>query len=201
MEDLSLDKIVANLEKYFRRMPYHTRVAVTNSWMKVKEGLEKLPRMKDNLPKLKLTDLPKLSDIPDEVLPDEYSFIDDCNEVGPEIEGDFYQEGLFDSNIREGLDVVIYTRSPQERPWVGRVLNILLDKKFSIHWFERHGKSGKFHAMENPDGTPYASELENSSVMMWDIATQSMDKSFHVTPYRLGQIVKEYKKYDNMNNI
>ena len=49
-------------------MPYHTRVAVTKSWMKDKEGLERLPRMKDNMPNLKLTELPKLSDIPDELM-------------------------------------------------------------------------------------------------------------------------------------
>ena len=52
--------------------------------------------------------------------------------------------------------------------------------------------------MELPNGTPYISELENSNVMMWNISVQSMEKSFHVTPYRLAQIWKEYQKYDKI---
>merc|ERR1712183_1117196 len=99
--------------------------------------------------------------------------------------------------IRVGLDVIIYTESREERPWIGRVARILEDKKFYIHWFRRNGKGTKFHAMFNPDNTPYISELELSSVMMWDISAQRSENNFQVTPYRLAQIGKEYKKYDD----
>ena len=77
------------------------------------------------MPNLKLTELPKLSDIPDEVLPDECSFIDDCNEDGPELEGDFYQEGIINSNISVDFDVVVFTRIQRESPLFGRVLTVL----------------------------------------------------------------------------
>ena len=158
VEDLMLDKIVANLQRYFKRMPTHVRVRVTDSWLKLKDSLERLPRMKHNLMKMKLADLPRISVAPEQELPDEYSFIAEDNEERPEIEGELYQEGIFDSNIREGLDVVIYTESLEERPWLGVVNSILDDKKFIIHWYKRHGKSTKFHAMEKSDGTPYVSE-------------------------------------------
>ena len=104
---------------------------------------------------------------------------------------------MFNSCIEVGLDVAVYTKSRLDRPWLGRVLTILENQKFVIHWFRRHGKSSKFHAMANPDGTPYVSELEFGNVMMWNISVQKIENSFHVTPYRLAQIGGEYKKYDD----
>ena len=191
-ETLLLPKIVANLEKYFRRMPTALRVKVTDSWLKLKDKLERVPKMQNNLPKMKIFDLPKMPTVPTQVaLPDEYSYIVDNEEDGPEIEGDVFEEGLFAC----GLDVVIYSECRDERPWLGRVEQILDEKRFVIHWFRRHGKSSKFHAMMN-DGKPYLSELEYSNVMMWDISTQRLEKSFYVTPYRLAQIGREYTKYD-----
>ena len=50
--------------------------------------------------------------------------------------------------------------------------------------------------MFNDDKTPYQSVLENQSVMMWDISVERTQNSFHLTPYKLSTILKEYKKYD-----
>ena len=49
--------------------------------------------------------------------------------------------------------------------------------------------------MINPDGSPYVSELELGNVMMWNNSSQT-DNSFHVSPYRLAQILKDYDRYD-----
>ena len=65
-------------------------------------------------------------------------------------------------------------------------------------WYQRQGRSTKFHAMFNSNKTPYLSKLENSNVMMWQISIEKDKDSFYVTPYRLSQIIKEYKKYDDM---
>ena len=50
--------------------------------------------------------------------------------------------------------------------------------------------------MTNSDGTHYVSDLEFGNVMMWNISSQKTEHSFHVTPYRLAQIGREYVKYD-----
>ena len=198
VDSLLLPKIVANLERYFKRMPTPVRVRVAASWLKLKEKLEKVPKMQANLPKMKISELPTIPREPAQVaLPDEYSYIVDDEEDGPEIEGDVYEEGLFASFIRENLDVVIYSDSREERPWLGRVSQILEGNRFLIHWYKRNGKSSKFHATYS-GGEPYVTELEFSNVMMWDIAAHRMETSFHVTPYRLAQIGKEYKKYDDI---
>ena len=92
VEDLLLSKIIANLEKYLRRMPTHIRCRVADSWMRLKENLEKLPRMKNNLPQMKLETLPKLTVESAEELPDEYSFIEIDRQEYPAIEGDVYEK-------------------------------------------------------------------------------------------------------------
>jgi hypothetical protein len=196
VEELMLSKVVANLEKYLRRLPTHTRFRVADSWLRLKENLEKIPKKQNNLPKLKLSDLPKLPAREDEELPDEYSFLEEGDQDGPEIEGHVYEEGLFNTFIKVGIDVSVYTKSKVERPWLGRVHTILKDQKFLCHWYRRHGKSSKFHAMTNPDGSPYVSELELGNVMMWNNSSQQTDNSFHVSPYRLAQILKDYDRYD-----
>ena len=196
VEDLMLSRILANLEKYWRRMPTQTRFKVADSWLRLKENLEKLPRMKKNLPTMKISSLPRLSVEDEQELPDEYSFLEEEGQEGPEIEGDIYEEGLFNSFAEVGLDVVVYTKTKAERPWVGRIHTILENQKFVCQWYRRHGKSSKFHAMTNPDGTPYVSELEFGNVMMWNISSQKTENSIHVTPHRLAQIGGEYDKYD-----
>ena len=197
IEELFLPKIVENLQRYFRRMPTHVRVRVDDSWSRLREKLEGLPRMQENLPKMRLHNLPKQVVQPDPHLPDEYSFVVESEEL-PEIVGDVFEEGLFDSNICMDQDVLVYTECQEGRPWIGRVKEILEDRNFKIQWYQRQGKSSRFLAMFNPDKTPYLSRLETSNVMMWDMTVQKTKDSFYVTPYRLTQINKEYVKYDNM---
>ena len=198
VEELMLPKIMENLQKYFRRMPTHVRVQVGNSWERVKTKLESLPRKQKNLPKMKLLDLPKAGTEPQPELPDEYSYLeDDVNEL-PEIIGDVFEENLFDANIRKDLDVVVYSDCEADRPWVGRITEVLEGRRFNINWYQRQGKSLKFHAMLNSDKTAYVSELENRNVMMWDISVQQTKNSFFLTPYKLNKILKDYKMYDEM---
>ena len=197
VEGLLLPKIVENLQKYFKRMPTHIRVRVDDSWRRLKDSLERLPRMQENLPRMRLQELPKIPAKPAPKLPDEFSFVEDDVEL-PEIVGDVFEEGLFDSNICEDLDVVVYTEVKEGRPWLGRIKEVLEEKQFIIQWYQRQGRSTKFHAMFNSNKTPYLSKLENSNVMMWQISIEKDKDSFYVTPYRLSQIIKEYKKYDDL---
>ena len=101
--ELCLPKIVENLQKYFRRMPTHVRVRViADSWGRIRESLQSLPRKSENLPKMKIKDLPKIPMETEPNLPDEFSFIED-DDLLPEIVGEVFEEGLFDSNICKGL--------------------------------------------------------------------------------------------------
>ena len=194
VEQLMLPKVMEGLLKYFRRMPTQVRVGVDKSWSRLKDRLESLERRKMNLPKMRLKNLPTFLPMEDDPhLPDEFSFVDEAALVLPELIGDVFEEDLFDSNVCKNLDVVVYTDDVVGRPWVGRVLDILEERRFVCHWYQRHGRSLTF-----ADKSPYVSQLENRVVMMWDISQDKTSSSFNVTPYKLGKILDEYKKYDDM---
>jgi hypothetical protein len=97
MEELMLAKVVG---KYLQRLPTHTRFRLTNYWLRLKENLEMIPKRQNNLPKLKLSELSKLFAREDEELSDEYSFLSEGDQDGPEIEGDVNQEGTLFWKIR-----------------------------------------------------------------------------------------------------
>ena len=196
VESLNLDKIFHDLEKYLRRMPAKTRVAVSQSWSRLREELEGLPKMKKNLPPMKLSELPKMLVEAEKSIPDHYEFVEEDRDNLPEILGKVFEQGLFDANIKPGLDVIVYTRSLVGRPWVGRVNEIHGNQTFSIQWFDRQGKTLKFRAMVNPDKTPYISVLDNSTVMFWDISVERSESSFQLSPYWLTKVMKEYKICD-----
>ena len=188
---------MSDLTKYFQRMPTHVRISISDSWYKLKETLEGLPKKQKNLPKMRITDLPKLSLTTPEVrLPDEYEFVINDKQNLPEISGKVCEFGLFDTVIKIGLDIVVYTKSKVGRPWVGRVKEVFHNKTFSIEWFDRQGKSSIFRAMKNSDKSAYTSKLDNDVVMFWDISHQRTADSFHLSPHWLAKVATEYEKYD-----
>ena len=198
VETLNFPKVMSDLMKYFKTMPTTVRVSVSDSWFRLKEFLENLPRRRRNLPTMKITGLPRQAVISNAViqLPDEYEFVTSDREELPVISGKVCEFGLFDTAVKVGLDVVVYTESTIGRPWVGRVCEVFDNKMFSIQWFDRQGKSTTFRAMKKPDKSPYLSKLDNSVVMFWDISIERTTQSFHLSPYWLRKISGEYEKYD-----
>ena len=197
IENLYLDKVVHDLQRYFSRMPTQIRVNVARSWFRLKESLENLPKKRKFLPPMKIVDLPKLEPELTPTLPDEYAFVLDEMEEVPQLVGHICEMGLFDNNVKVGSDVVVYTRSKIGRPWTGRIVEILPNKRFVINWYEREGKSLKFRSMKQGKSDLYTSELENSSVMFWDMSTHKSERSFHLTSSWMDKIIKEYKLCDD----
>ena len=90
--------------------------------------------MMHNLPAMKLNDLPKISPEGQLSLPEEYEFIDENPDNLPRIQGKVCEEGLFDENIKIGVDVVVYTESSVGRPWVGKVQEIFKNQNKFVIW-------------------------------------------------------------------
>ena len=82
------------------------------------------------------------------------------------------------------------------RPWVGRVSQLFPGKQFQIHWFERNGRSQKYIALSNDDGSPNVSIVENESVMMWQISLSQSTDSFYISKVTYDKIMNEYTLYD-----
>ena len=92
---------------------------------------------------------------------DEFDFVDDTDV--PELTGDRY------FSVRVGQDLVIYTESKEDRPWVGRVSQIFpVQRQFEIHWMCRVGKSDRFVLLYNND-QPSRDILDEDMVMFSDM--------------------------------
>ena len=83
-----------------------------------------------NLPKMKITELPRMTNIEVLKLPDEYDFVTNNRENLPEISGKICELGLFATYVEKDLDVIVYTKTKIGRPWVGRVEEVLDNKTF-----------------------------------------------------------------------
>ena len=114
----------------------------------------------------------------------------------PELKGQVYPEqlveGSFEKEISAGMDVAVYTRIKRSRPWLGRVVSIDSKcQKFKLQWFARRSRGSTFYGMSNSDSSPFVSEQDVCSVMLWDFSI-----SFSVSSYWLDKIAATYEEHD-----
>ena len=174
---------------------------IQTSWDNLRQKLEGLPRRSSTLEMMDITRFPELTETSPEI-PDYLS----RDENTPELLGDLFPEEIDEGNIEDeitvNMDVCIYTDKVEGRPWVGRVVELLENRKFKLQWFSRKTKRSKvFTAMVKSDGSPYLHELDYETVMFWMISEpQSRTSgSFSLSPYWLETINKEYEEYDSNN--
>ena len=200
IEKLELVHVFRYLMKYFQWLLMALRVKVSSSWDALRDTLENLPRRRMNLMTMKIENLPKQPMHPSPIVPDEFQHIYE-REI-PALIGDIFpenlDEGKFEDEIMEGLDVVCYTRSKAKRPWVGRVTEVLPGGKFVINWYARKkGNKNNFFAMK-VNGKLYLSVQENASVILWGFSEQRLEDSFVVSNYWMAKIRSDYEVYDKI---
>ena len=159
-DDLNLDKVLADLRKiYFPLMPIKDQKRVSESWEKLCNTLEQMHRK--HLPPMQIMEI--LKQLPTAIpgLPQALQQFQDKEDNPPALVGELrppaVEESSFDKEMKIGLDVVIWTLSKKDRPWVGRVSKIVSPNEFEIHWFQRKNRSNVFWALKNKDGTPFIS--------------------------------------------
>lgn len=193
--DLKFDEIWKGLEAAMPQLSTTDQKRVTKSWQNLRTWLEKLPRQKKNLPPMKILDLPKQEDVVP-LVPDHLMEQEDVSELT----GDRYPKVVEDADFgREedklGMDVVVYTDMIESRPWVGRIIESLDRNRFKIHWYDR--KRGKtFYALTEETGEPFIDEVDNESVMIWDVSEKRTDNSFELSKNDLAEIMKQYERID-----
>ena len=205
IEKLNMCKVYQDLQRYFVTLPLEERMIVQSSWEKLKLKLENLPNKVESLEVMNVLKLPVQDNSSQAVIPEHLAHINSEDKV-KDLEGDTFPDDLdeadFDQEIKEGLDVLIYSDIKKHRPWVGRVLNVTNLSKFQIHWFERRkGDMNMYYAACNRDGSPYTSEIESASVILWNFSTRIDDASFSVSKFFLNQFKVEYSRHDALNNV
>jgi hypothetical protein len=82
---------------------------------------------------------------------------------------------------------------------VGRIREVIENSKFHIHWYARRkSDQNMFYATSNGDGTPYTSELDSASVILWNFSTRVDNTSFSVSKFFLNQFKVEYSRHDSL---
>lgn len=195
---LKFDEINKGLNIFLSKLPLEKRMRIRTSWDGLRETLEGLPRRSENLEKMILTDFPEQTEeIP--ILPEHLCVVDET----PELMGDLYPEEICDGHLEDevavGMDLCIYTQDERSRPWVGRIVQVLENKRFKLQWFVRKTVRSKiFTALNNADGSPSLVELDNETVMFWMMSEpQSRSStSFSLSAYWLQTIQREYEEID-----
>ena len=203
IEKLELERVFRSLTGYLPSLPLEERMRVSSSWHALRKTLESLPKQRDNLMKMDIRELPRQSADAIPALPEHFARVVQETEV-PQLRGQIIPEevteGDFDTEIVEGSDVVVYTKSKTNRPWLGRILRILPEGKFIMHWYQRRSRGNTFYAMVKPDGSPVLSEQTNEVVMGWHISEDGTRKenSFQLSYYTMEKINQDYLDHDVM---
>ena len=197
VENIRWDEIMKGINAFLSRKSIQERRSVLNSWDRLRDHIESLPRRADSFPKMKIQDFPKQVQ---EILhtPDYLEEVEDSAELTGDLHPEDVDDGDLDSEIAEGMDVCIYTRDKRWRPWVGRVVQILEHKRFIIHWYSRKSsRSKRFEAMNNDSGERCVSEIKNGAVMVWQMSENRTPTSFTLSSFWLTYIAREYANYDD----
>ena len=197
VEDIRFEDIFKVIQKKTFNLPLDEKMRIISSWENLKKKLQSLPGKMDNLKKMKLEELPKQSVINLAPTPDYLR--DAALSVENTLSGDVYDEEPLEGDLSEvgvGSDVCVYTENQKGRPWVGRVVELLANKQFIIHWFCRVGRSMVFEAMREPDGSPALSTIELDSIMFWEMSVKRSEDKFSLPSYWLETIKMEYAKLD-----
>ena len=200
IEKLCLDQVFHGLyTKYFPQLAAHDRKKAEASWEGLRTVLENLPKKVHNFPLMKMLDLPKQKGKKKTNLPsylEPYQAVEVRELVGakhvpePEL-------STFSTEIREGMDVSVYTHTKSTRPWMGRVVKILTGgNEFEIQWFKRRTKSMTFFAASNSDKSPFTSVMSTDAVMLWNFSDNRTENSFELSQEWFAKIMKEYSDHD-----
>ena len=201
VEDLNLEKAMMSLKPYIAQMSDKEKLFVSKSWEKLVSTLENLPRRQNNFETMKIDQFPKQCD--------RSTNIDLQLEVTrelPELRGEIYPanlaEGSFRHEVSVKMDVAVYTKTKRSRPWLGRVTKVNSENgKFTLQWFSRRSRGSTFYGMKNADGSPFVSEQNVLSVMLWEFSENKTETSFSVSPYWLDKIAKEAEMHDECQDL
>ena len=198
IERLNFDKIMRGLNVYMNGLQLEEKMRIQGSWDNLRKTLEDLPKLIGTFPKMDLKIFPRVSnEVP--VVPDQLNFSDDLPEVRGELYPEEVVEGHLEDEVSVGMDVCIYTKDKKSRPWMGRIVQVLDNKRFLLQWYGRKSsRSTVFNALKNVDGSPYLTELDNDTVMFWMISEPQSRKpsSFSVSNYWMETIRVEYQEMD-----
>lgn len=158
--------------KYLPTLDPRKRLETDSRWKALDQTFQHLEKERKSLKTLSLADLPKFLPPP---TPDHSDIVVKNHGETTPLWGSFYPEEVLDGNVESdaklGLDVVVFTHSKSDRPWVGIIKSICNEKKaYSIHWHKRAPGGGIRYKADTKRGAPYISEVDSASIMLYSVA-------------------------------
>ena len=138
IENLNLPLVFHHLyTKYFPQLEEDERKLVISSWEKLRTDLESSSNRQ--FPHMSILDFPKQAKRLEVTVPGyiQEHFKDEVRELkgAKHISEPQASASVFKLDIKEGLDVLIYTKSKSSRPWLGKVCRVMQSKNsFDVHF-------------------------------------------------------------------
>ena len=160
--DIKIDAIDKTVDMMVSVLPLDERMKVKTSWGQLRDNMERQEKQGPRLPKMEISSFPKLSK---KALPPLLECLQEPANEGA-IKGRLAEDDAEEGGIEElsaGVDVAVYTSTKSGRPWVGRIVEMLEDDQFRIHWYRRKGRGKQFVAMVMEDGAPVTDVLDQDT--------------------------------------
>ena len=196
VHSIPFDRINRTIRIMTSRLSLTCKMKVQESWDRMRDNLEALPRRIHLLEKMDLSKFPKDDFSAENVSHPLLQSSEEVEEISGDLMEEHVEEGDLDE-ICEDIDVCVYSDETTGRPWVGRIRQMLPGSRFVIQWFSRRsGRGLHFTAMTLNNGEPYLSELDMESIMFWAMTEDRKADSFKLSNYWLEVIRKEYEHLD-----
>ena len=195
--EVPFDAIIKTVKTMIQHFPLEERNRIISSWDRDRENLERTMRRRHHLGRMDIEAFPKQEE---RVEPSD-TLMEPLDDMV--LRGNICDEVVDDGDTDEvicGTDVVVYTRSVSQRPWVGRVVEILPNEEVSVHWYTRQpGRRGQYHASFSSDGSPLTGAVSLDSLLFWDMSEDVKETSFYLSNYWLEIIKSQYLEMDQMD--
>jgi len=198
IDKLNFDQVMKGIKLYSKNLPLLDRMRIESSWDNLRETLENLPWKSLQFDQMLLENLPTQR-VECLSIPMSLTVTDSTPPLRGELFPEDPVEGQLEDEVCLGMDVCVYTREKQTRPWLGRIVKVLQNKKSLLQWYTRKSiRSSIFYALLNKDGSPSITELENQMVMFWNVSKPRSRNlnSFSISPHWLKTIMQEYEEMD-----
>ena len=198
-EQVKMKTILDDIQtKYLPMLRTKKQQETEASWKALDQTFQKLERERKSLKTLSFSDLPKYSVPPS---PDSSGLVLKTHENTTPMWGTFYPDVVLDGDVHSdaklGLDVIIYTESKANRPWVGVIHSISDDKQtYSIHWYKRAPGGGVRYKQEIRKGAAYLTDVEAASVMLYSVADHLDNGDLDLSEW-YDKVMETYQEHDD----
>ena len=183
--------------RYLPTLDQEKRQEVHASWIALDQTFQQLEKKRKSLKTLSFSDLPKYVPPPAPNLSE--PLVKDYENI-PQLWGTFHADEVLDGNVETdakiGLDVIVYTHSKVNRPWVGVIKSIDdKEKNYSVQWYKRAPGGGVRFKPDMKGETAYVSVVDSASIMLYSVADHLKNGDLDLSEWHTT-IMETYAQHD-----